>query len=119
MPVNNNQRDVVMQSKVFNRPVNYESNRLAGGMPQQAPAGPINLYRVAGDIIRQKINLTNDFKQAGEKSRSMGTIDQEHLVDNIVDSLGKADKPIQERMVNHFTRADSELGMRIAKRLNL
>jgi catalase len=119
VPVNNNQRDVVMQSRVFNRPVNYESNRLAGGMPQQAPADPINLYRVAEDIIRQKINLTNDFKQAGEKSRSMGTIDQEHMVDNIVDSLGNSDKPIQEQMVNHFTRADSELSMCIAKRLNL
>ncbi|MGB8311014.1 MAG: catalase-related domain-containing protein, partial [Halobacteriota archaeon] len=88
-------------------------------MPQEAPAGPINSYRVAGDIIRQKINLTNDFEQAGEKYRSMGTIDQEYLVDNIVDSLGKADKPIQERMVNHFTRADSELGMRVAKGLDL
>ena len=49
----------------------------------------------------------------------MGTIDQEHLVDNIVDSLGKADKPIQERMVGYFTKADSELGMRVAKGLDL
>ena len=119
VPVNNNQRDGAMQLRVFNGPVNYEPNSLAGGMPQEAPAGPINSYRVAGDIIRQKINLTNDFEQAGEKYRSMGTIDQEHLVDNIVDSLGKADKPIQERMVNHFTRADSELGMRVAKGLDL
>jgi len=31
---------------------------------------------------------------------------QDHLVDNTVDSLGKADLPIQKRMVENLTKAD-------------
>jgi catalase len=41
------------------------------------------------------------------------------LVDNIVDSLGKADKPIQIRMIGNLKKADVELGKRIATALKL
>jgi catalase len=37
----------------------------------------------------------------------------------IVDSLGKKDKPIQQRMVDHFTKADPEFGKRLAEGLKL
>ncbi|MCX5999508.1 MAG: hypothetical protein NTU41_07955 [Chloroflexi bacterium] len=40
-------------------------------------------------------------------------------MDNIVDSLGKAARPIQERMVGNLTKADAELGQRVAKGLRL
>jgi catalase len=40
-------------------------------------------------------------------------------VDNIVDSLGKAKKPIQHSMVDHFTKADVEFGKRVAKGLEI
>ena len=48
-----------------------------------------------GNIGRKKIMLNNDFKQAGQGYGSLSKLDQNHLIDNIVDSLGKADKPIQ------------------------
>jgi len=70
-------------------------------------------------VMRQKISLTNDFQQAGERYRSLGKVGQEHLIDNIADSLGKADKPIQQRMVRNFAKADPELGKRVGKRLKL
>jgi catalase len=41
------------------------------------------------------------------------------LVDNIIDSLGKADKPIQKRMVENLTKADPEFGKRVAKGLRV
>jgi catalase len=69
--------------------------------------------------MRQKISLPNDFQQAGERYRSLGKADQEHLIDNITDSLGKADRPIQQRMVKNPAKANPELGKRIAKRLKL
>jgi catalase len=72
-----------------------------------------------GGQVRQKIALTNDFQQAGERYRSLSKIDQDHLVDNIVDSLSHAEKEIQERMVGNLTEADAELGMRVANGLNL
>lgn len=118
--VNNNQRDGPMQYAPYGGgTVNYEPNTLADGMPSEAPTSPTEEQRVEGVITRQKINLTNDFEQAGDKYRSLGKIDQEHLVDNIADSLRNADEPIQTRMLNNLSKTDSELGKRVENGLGL
>jgi catalase len=118
VPVNNNQRDGAMQYAPYGGgKVNYEPNTLAGGMPHEAPAAAMTQARLEGNIVRHKISLTNDFKQAGERYRSLNKMDQDHLVDNIVDSLGKADKAIQQRMIENLTKADPELGKRVVKGL--
>jgi catalase len=120
VPVNNNQRDGAMQYAPYNGgTVNYEPNTLAGGMPHEAPTVAKTQAHLEGNIVRQKISLTNDFKQAGERYRSLNKMDQDHLVDNIVDSLGKADKSIQQRMVGNLTKADSEFGKRVKQGLKL
>jgi catalase len=118
VPVNNNQRDGFMQSGSFQGVVNYEPNTLGGGMPREALSGPTSIYRVDGEITQRKIGLTNNFAQAGARFRSLDSIDQDHLIDNIVDSLEKADKPIQERMAANFTNADRELGTRVTQGLH-
>jgi len=119
VPVSNNQRDGAMQTGTFSGPVNYEPNTLAGGLPKEAPAAAMGVFRVEGEVDRKKIRLTDDFGQAGQKYGSMGKVERDHLIDNIVDSLGKAEKPIQKRMVGNFTKADPELGKRVAKGLKL
>ncbi|HVP16312.1 MAG TPA: catalase [candidate division Zixibacteria bacterium] len=119
-PVNNNQRDGNMQYAPYKGgTVNYEPNTLAGGMPKEAQATAETYENVKGKIGRQKISLTNDFKQAGQRYRSLGKVDQDHLVDNIADSLGKAQKTIQKRMVENLTKADPELGKRVSRKLKL
>jgi catalase len=70
-------------------------------------------------MIRQKIHLTNDFVQAGERYRSLDRTDQDHLVDNIVSSLGHAEIAVQEQMVTNLTKADLELGKRVSGGLGL
>jgi catalase len=40
-------------------------------------------------------------------------------MDNIVDSLGKANKAIQRRMVQNLTKADAQMGKRVAAGLKL
>jgi catalase len=118
VPVNNNQRDGAMQYAPYGGgTVNYEPNTLADGIPREAPAYPISKHHYEGDLTSKRISLTNDFKQAGQRYRSLTKLDQDHLIDNIADSLGKADKPIQKRMIENLTKADSELGKRIAKAL--
>ena len=118
--VDNNQRDGAMQYAPYaGGTVNYEPNTLAGGMPSEAPATATPQEHLEGGIARQKISLTNDFEQAGERYRSLGKMDQDHLVDNIVDSLAKADKPIQQHMVKNLAKANPELGKRVAKGLKL
>jgi catalase len=88
-------------------------------MPHEAPATAATHEHLDGDIGRRKISLTNDFKQAGERYRALSKVDQDHLVDNIVDSLGHADTPIQKRMVENLSKADPEFGKRVAKGLKL
>lgn len=120
VPVNNNQRDGAMQYAPYGGgTVNYEPNSLAGGMPREAPATPTEEYRLEGTVVQRRINLTNDFEQAGQRYRSLSTVDQDHLVDNIADSLAKANRPIQERMIGQLTKADQEMGQRVAEELNL
>lgn len=120
VPVNNNQRDGAMQYAPYGGgTVNYEPNTLANGEPKEAPKNVEETYHLEGNVMRRKISLTNDFEQAGQRYRSLGKIDQDHLVDNIVDSLGKANLPIQRRMVENLSKADTELGMRVAKGLKL
>ncbi len=119
-PVINNQRDGSMQYAPYGGgTVNYEPNTLAGRMPGEAPAVPAEKYVLEGAVVRHKISLTNDFEQAGQRYRSLGKIDQDHLVDNIVDSLGKAHKPIRQRMLENLTQADHGFGKRVAKALKL
>ncbi len=118
VPVNNNQRDGAMQYGPYGGgTVNYEPNSLAGGMPKEAQAAPTEVFTITGKAMRKKISLTNDFQQAGERYHSLSKIDQDHLIDNIVDSLGKTDKPIQLRMISNLEKADSELGKRVKKGL--
>ncbi len=119
-PVDNNQRDGAMQYAPYGGgSVNYEPNTLADGMPSEAPATLAEKYHLEGNVGHKKISLTNDFEQAGERYRSLSKMDQDHLVDNIVDSLGKTKKAIQKRMVGNLTQADAELGKRVAKGIKL
>ncbi|WP_440950023.1 catalase [Methanosphaerula subterraneus] len=120
VPVNNNQRDGFMQSGAgHSGTVNFEPNSLGGGEPHQSGDPTFEGRPIVGGHVRQKIALTNDFQQAGERYRSLSKKDQDHLVDNAVDSLGHAKSEIQKRMVENFKSADAELGERVKKGLNL
>jgi catalase len=116
--VNDNQRDGAMQYAPYGGgTVNYEPNTLADGMPREAAPTAMHRESIRGEVGRRKISITNDFGQAGGRYRSLGNMDQDHLVDNIVDSLRKADKSIQRRMVENLTKADPEFGKRVARGL--
>ncbi|MEN6611572.1 MAG: catalase [Methanoregulaceae archaeon] len=120
VPVSNNQRDGAMQSgEGFSGTVNFEPNSLGGGMPMESGDPTFGGRQIEGGHVRRKIPVTNDFQQAGERYRSLSKMEQDHLVDNIVDSLGHANKEIQKRMVGNLTNADKELGKRVAKGLKI
>jgi catalase len=117
--VDNNQRDGAMQYSLPVGAVNYEPNTLANGMPCETPASPSEQYRLEGLAVPQKISLTNDFEQAGQRYRSMSKTDRDHLVGNIIDSLGKTKEAIQKRIVENLTKADTGFGRRVAKGIKL
>jgi Catalase len=103
----------------FSGTVNYEPDSLGGGMPAES-GGPVFGSRpFVGEQVREKIAMTNDFRQAGERYRSRSKKDQGRLVDKIVDSRSHASKVIQKRMVESLTNSDKDLGKRVAKGLKL
>jgi len=64
-------------------------------MPREAPATGATHDHLDGDMSRQKISLTSDFEQADGRYRSLSKMERDHLVDNVVEALGKAEKRIQ------------------------
>ncbi len=118
-PVNNHQRDGAMQIGEFSGQVNYEPSSFADGMLKEALSSVSRVNRIEGEVTRQKINLTNDFAQAGERYRSLSKIDQEHLVDNLIADLIHIDKPIQQRVIENLIKADAKLGKSVANGLKL
>jgi len=119
VPANNNQRDGAMQTGEFSGQVNYEPSSLTDAMLKEVPSGASHINRIEGEVTRQKINLTNDFAQAGERYRSLSKMDQEHLVDNLIADLTHIDKPIQQRIIENLTKADRELGKSVSNGLKL
>lgn len=118
--VNNHQQDGTMQSAPsFVGTMNYEPNSLGGGMPHESGTPTFEGRPVVGGEMRKKIALTNDFKQAGERYRSLGKMDQDHMVDNISDSLGHANKEILKRMVENLKKSAAQLGRRVENGLKL
>jgi len=62
----------------------------------------------------------DDFAQTGLLyGKVMTDTDRNHLVDNIVDHLGDAQKQIQLRQCALFYKADPDYGTRVAKGIGL
>ena len=116
--VNNNQLDGPMQDQIYDKgTVNYEPNTLLKGVPHEAPPVKDDRIYPVGPVTRQKISLTNDFQQAGERYLSLSKTDRDHLVDNIVDSLSHAEKSIQKRMADNLTKANTGTWKPCGKRI--
>jgi len=115
----NYQRDGFMRSDPQDVGPNYYPSSFDGPEPEPAAAEPP--FEVSGEAARHKFKHPNDdFVQAGDLYRKVMTDeDQDHLIGNIVDHLGKAQKRIQLRQTALFYKADPEYGSRVAEGLGL
>jgi len=118
-PVHTYHRDGAMRfdGNSGNAP-NYEPNSFDG--PQEDPSyrqPPLPLEGAA-DRYEQRSG-SDDFIQAGDLYRLMTPDQQQRLIDNILGSMASVPKEIQQRQVDHFTKADPEYGRRIAEGLGL
>jgi catalase len=114
-----NQRDGQMAYIVDTAPgqnphVNYEPSSL-GGLKESTKPGPDHTPYVAGNLVRQKIERTNDFKQAGERYRSFEDWERDDLINNLVGALKPAHKVVQDKMIELFTKCDEDYGRRVAE----
>ena len=118
--VHNYQRDGHMRcDENGGASVNYEPNSFGG--PQANAAFDEPPLRISGDAARyeQKRGVDDDYIQPGNLFRLMPPDEQQRLIANIVGSLKKTPKAIQEKMAAHFKKADPAYGGGIANGLGL
>lgn len=116
--VHSNQRDGFMRlDDNGGATFNYEPDSFGGPKADSAYREPP--LRISGDADRydQPRGVDDDYIQPGNLFRLMTPAEQARLMDNIVGSLRKTSKEIQERMVKHFTKADPAYGKGIKDRL--
>jgi catalase len=115
-----NQRDGQMafrQDIVGQNPhVNYEPSTLSG-LREAPKSGQDHEPFIQGNLVRQKIDRKNDFKQAGERYRLHTDVEKDDLIANLVSALKPAKKHIQDKMIELFTQCDSDYGRRVAEGL--
>ena len=98
--------------------VNYEPTSRGG--PREATADyAFHEPYVAGPVQRKEIARANDYGQAGERYRAFEPWERDDLVKNLVGALRQCNPDIQERMVHHLTRCDSDYGARVAQGLGV
>ena len=118
-PVHTYHRDGAMRfdGNSGNAP-NYEPNSFGG--PQEDPSYRQPPLPLQGEADRyEQRSGSDDFIQAGDLYRLMTPDQQQRLIDNILGSMASVPKEIQQRQVDHFTKADPEYGRRIAEGLGL
>lgn len=118
VPVNNYQRDGVMNLHSYGAP-NYYPNSFNGPEPDKKYASPP--IDVAGMAARHEYKLTDiDYFQAGDLyDRVLSDYDRTNLVKNIASHLGNALKRIQLRQTAIFYKCSKNYGTAVAKALNL
>ena len=98
---------------------NYWPNSFGGPEPDPTASEPP--FEVSDLATRHPFTHPNDdFQQAGDLYHKVMTDeDRDHLIGNIVDHLGGAQKRIQLRQTALFYKADHDYGRRVAEGLGL
>ena len=116
--VGTNQRDGQMTYFVDtggeNPHVNYEPSSLGGLKEADRGGNKDHTPYVAGNLVRQKIDRENNFKQAGERYRTIEQWERDDLVFNMSDMLSQCNEDIQNRMIGLLRQCDEEYGQRVA-----
>ncbi|MBJ6144773.1 catalase [Hymenobacter sp. BT559] len=113
-----NQRDGQMAYHVDAAPgqnlhVNYEPSSL-NGLKESPSQGPDHTPSYAAKLVRQTIDRTNNFGQAGDRYRQHEDWERDDLVNNMIGALTDAAKVVQDKMIELCTNCDADWGQRLA-----
>jgi catalase len=113
-----NQRDGQMTFHVDAAPgqnlhVNYEPSSL-NGLKESPSQGPDHTPSYAAKLVRQTIDRTNNFGQAGDRYRQHEDWERDDLINNMVGALADAEQVIQDKMIELCTNCDADWGKRLA-----
>jgi catalase len=123
VPTYTNQRDGQMTFHVDVAPgqnphINYEPSS-QNGLKEARPSGMPYLPKYEGRLTRQKIDRDNFFKQVGDVWRNdFDDAYREECVNNIAGNLTVCVPDVQEKIIDHCTKADPDYGRRVRERLN-
>jgi catalase len=114
-----NQRDGQMTYHVDAAPgqnlhVNYEPSSL-NGLKESPSQGPDHTPNYSARLVRQTIDRTNNFGQAGDRYRQHEDWERDDLVNNMIGALADAEKVIQDQMIELCTNCDPDWGQRLAE----
>jgi catalase len=114
-----NQRDGIMSHRIDggNDPhINFEPSSQRGTAVEAPKVAHEYEPEVEGRLMRRRISRTqDDYKQVGERYRSIDQRERDDLINNLVAGLKQCDKNIQLRMVWHFLHADEDYGRRVGE----
>jgi catalase len=99
--------------------VNYEPSITGGVREGQYPTHDEQGPEIHGRLTRQRIPLTNDYLQAGQRYRLLEQWEKDDLVGNFIALISQAARPVQERMLWHFYLVEDELGARVGEGLGI
>jgi len=117
-PIHSYNKDGAMRFRDAGSQPVYAPNSYGGPKADPAAARP-GWWVEAGEIARYEYEPhrdDDDFVQPGALYRDvMEVTDREHLVTNIVAHAGDGvSKPVQQRVVDYWSKVDAELGARVA-----
>jgi catalase len=120
-PVNNNERDGLHQSAIFEGRAPYSPNSVQGGCPfASLSEGYTNMPRVlAGEVTRRRAESFADyFRQATLYWNSLTPVEQDHVVAAFSFELANvADTDIQDRELANLAQVSAELTEQVAANL--
>lgn len=94
--------------------INYEPSMLNG--LKESPRGEgrkDHEPEYHAKLVRQKIDRTNHYGQAGQTYRDFEDWERDDLILNMVNTLASANVKIQEKMIEHCTACDQDWGARL------
>ncbi|MEK3867744.1 catalase KatA [Paenibacillus sp. FSL H7-0716] len=96
----------------------YEPNSLGG--PKESPQHKTSPFEVSGYADSVSYNSDDHYTQPGDLYRLMSEEERTRLVQNIVGAMTPVESnDIKRRQIEHFFKADPDLGQRIASALGL
>ena len=124
-PFGNHNQDGRMQMEIKTSRVNYSPNTLGNNQPAPATVeqGAFTHFpeRVEGHKVRERSpSFADHFSQATLFWNSLSSIEKDHLVKAAHFELGKVkNDDIRQRMLERFSKVDTELTARIAEGLGM
>lgn len=97
--------------------VDYEPS-MTDGLKEASQTAKPHQPHYDASLVREKLDRTLDFKQAGDTYRAFEDWERDDLINNLVNALMQCDVRIQDKMVEYFTNADEDYGRRVREGLD-